>query len=112
MTQPSPAYWAGFFDGDGYLGVTPIDGRHYVMLSIAQKTPAVLHLLQQYAGGGVNQYSNGYWCWNVTGEKAVNFLRSLHPHSKMKRPQMEIALAYHDDRSGVHGKIALSLIHI
>lgn len=105
----SPEWVAGFFDGEGYVGIRKDSGaRHhkpnpsytlYVCLTNQDKGP--LELLCQQFGGDI-QKSGGktkpVYCWRVSANKATLFLQHILPYSLVKRVQIELGLEFQETR--------------
>lgn len=91
--MPSNEYWAGFFDGEGSVSISH---RGNVQIKIAQKYPEILMLAKEQFGGNVGKkdrkYMAGYH-WTLCGkEKMSVFLKSIHPHTIVKREDISLGL--------------------
>lgn len=103
------AYWAGFLDGEGWIGV----GRSFV------KDPAHASPCYRIVVGVVNTNKEimkrfitkfgGYmylrerlpqhsptWDSHITGDTAYNLLKMLMPYFIVKRKQAEVAIEYYE----------------
>lgn len=101
----TPEYLAGFFDGEGYVGVQVPGGKaSSIQTIVVQKDTEILHDIQSVYGGVVSKRSTGGTSsWYATGYKALPFLKSILPHLRYKKPQVEIAIEYQETLTG-HGK--------
>lgn len=107
MMKPSIEYLAGFMDGEGCISLIQ-NGRKRTSLSVrvtlTNTNVIVLTELHKEFGGtlsnGFRQKQRPLWktrfhlIWYC--EKAATLLRRLQPFLIVKRPQVELALAYHD----------------
>lgn len=100
------AWAAGFFDGEGNVGITA-DG--HVRAGAAQVVAAPLHDLQRAFGGTVrgkitpNPLHRDQWFWSVGGVAAQSFLTAIRPYLRVKGPQADLAidaLMHHPPRRG------------
>lgn len=98
-------YIAGFFDGEGCVS---IGTRGQCQVSITQKNPEVLYMIQEIHGGAVGckerKFNNCYAWRQVSKEGVGKFLESILPHSVVKRKEIELGLeAVSRLRSGNNG---------
>jgi hypothetical protein len=89
----SDEYIAGFFDGEGSVG---IDAYGKVRVSIAQKRPEILYMIQEQYNGYVyskhHPVFEGYML-NFLGKKdCQKILTAIFPYLVVKRDEVEIAL--------------------
>jgi hypothetical protein len=99
---PPMSYFAGFFDGEGYIGIDRGRGtRFYVLKCEATNIDLnVLALLKQQFGGkilldcrkGVNRRPVGRW--TVESKSAEAFLRAVVPFLIVKKERAELALCF------------------
>lgn len=94
-------YAAGFFDGEGCVGIYPREGRHNthhrLRTSVAQKNPAILYRLEERWGGyltGGQGTSQVCYRWNLGPRGSEIFLREIEPYLTQKRAQAKLALAF------------------
>lgn len=101
-TELEKAYFAGFFDGEGYIGLAASSKTTMSLrLIVGQKKPEVLHRMCKHYGGGVYETcskSNGncHWYWDCKSKAAEQFIRDIYPYVSVKLPQIEVALEYRD----------------
>jgi len=112
---------AGFFDGEGSVGIYPRNQnrtktiRYYVLVvSLAQsgdRGKAVLDACKDRWGGSVYAQKHGddvpaskvMWKWNVSSDKALQFLNDIFPYTYIKQEQISHALMYRELDSKVFG---------
>lgn len=86
-------YIAGFFDGEGCVSINT-GGRCTV--SITQKNPAVLYLIQAKYGGNVRFKDNRTFnCYNliITNKRDIlKFLKAMLPLCVVKKQEVEIGI--------------------
>ena len=84
-----PAYIAGFFDADAYVG---LQGT-CVIARLSQKWPAVLLAIQQQYGGSVFQGKSGHFHLSLSGKKARAFLMAIQHDCFEKGDQIKMVLS-------------------
>lgn len=92
--MPSNEYWAGLFDGEGCVSISN-GGR--VQVSVTQKNPEVLQILQKEFGGHIYLKSSKVLDpishWKTCGkEDSFNFLSAIYPYSIIKKNEIEIGI--------------------
>lgn len=93
-------YLAGFFDGEGCVGVYQTKnrwGKQQVRVSIAQIDPRPIELFASVFGGniGIQKSKPGYrnlFRVQYTGGKAKDVLANLYPYLTVKREKAAEAL--------------------
>jgi hypothetical protein len=117
-TGPQPtevAYLAGFFDGEGSIGIT----GGSLCARISNTYRPILERFQKIFGGTISVHSMGdeksrlSWVWTSYGDTAQTALEILEPYLVEKRTQAFIGLLYRRTPKGpdrVHLKEALSLL--
>ena len=105
MTQKENCiYLAGFFDGEGYVGLTKRTRRgkyleYTVRMSIGQNDGATLDWIKDNFGGGVFPINaDGSFSWIATNRVAYQVLKQIVPYLKYKKPQAEVAIKYFDEQ--------------
>lgn len=93
------SYLAGFFDGEGSLGVYGSrrrNGKVYRRLevSVDQHDPRPLDLLKAFFGGNTWKTKAGTYRWRLTGRHAARMLAAISSYTMVKRSQIVIALEY------------------
>ncbi len=99
----SDEYIAGFFDGEGSVGIYPRSWdrtktfRYYVLVVSLGQTgklgKELLESLQEKYGGSVYENKqNGkkkvMWKWNVSANKGAKFLEDILPYSYIKKEEI------------------------
>lgn len=95
------SYAAGYFDGDGCVYIskrrdsrTPSGLAYGLKVQFSQTRSEGLSRLAKRWGGTVFD-SCQYWCWGLTGVRAVQFLQDIYPYSCEKSMQVWLGLEYH-----------------
>lgn len=89
------AYFAGFFDGEGSVGMYE-HGRYVVNVANTDVRP--LARAKELWGGHLNlqgkqKYSvRDLWHWNLYGHFARPFLEDIRPYSRLKAEQIDVYL--------------------
>lgn len=102
------AYIAGFFDGEGSIGMYPRpDRRSYnVRMQLAQNKSAVslrlFHRLRDQYGGNVSEQTTlsgrTKLNWQLSARGIVQFLGDVTTHLVIKKAQAELVLTWLDHR--------------
>lgn len=109
MGKINLAYIAGFFDGEGSIGVyTNGSGGCHLKLQVVQTESIasyeLLSELAQYYGGSVahikpwDKYVKWKYNWQVSSNKAAEFLQDVAPFLRLKWDQVQVALAWYRQR--------------
>lgn len=131
-TEIEKAYIAGFFDGEGCIIVRAAIRKnkttYELMISVGQNDTSVLKYIQRFFGGRIANPSYEFRKKNQTpdlrmeSKKAADFLRTMLPYLRVKKPQAELALKFQElvfprgkcrsvdlenmeERKGIHEKI-------
>jgi hypothetical protein len=93
------AWAAGFFDGEGWIGMTrTAKGGFSIVATATQKQIGPLAKLQSMFGGAIHdkgdKRKDGCSFWSVSSALAETFLRAVLPYLVVKKEQAEIALLY------------------
>ena len=104
MTQcdPSDAWTAGFFDGEGNIAITKNAGRSAGKLRItaAQVDKLPIERLQYLFGGSIRMAPSkrenwrAFWVWECSAKKAVDALKRMEPFLLVKKRQAELAYQF------------------
>lgn len=104
------AYAAGLFDGEGYVGIDSVcisNGKRRLphlglRIVISQKDGAIMDWLKDNFGGNVYRQRNGsqyyIYRWRIHSEKAEQFLRFIYPYVLIKKPQVDLALSFNEEK--------------
>lgn len=98
-------YIAGFFDGEGSVGIYGARTK-YLLVQVCQvdnlASRSLLEELAQRWGGSIREQSTptgrGKLNWQVTGAKALPFLQAIEPHVVLKRQQVQVAVEWQSTR--------------
>ena len=107
------AYMAGFFDGEGTIGLGNRSGRpnqYRVYISIANTNEWIIRWFQFNFGGHIafedkqsqNPNWQDAWRWSITGgQQALKFLQAICPYLILKKLQAELAIIFQSRHSKV-----------
>ncbi len=107
--ETEKAYFAGFFDGEGYVGLYKTSAKTMALrVIIGQKTREVLDTLKGFYGGSVYLVTNkkrgsSWYCWEVKSSSAQVFLEDINGYAVVKKQQVAVALEYRDLMNGEEG---------
>lgn len=99
------AYMAGFFDGEGYVGILKRKRgnwniEYFLQLSIGQKDGATMDwITENYGGKTYLVKRDGTFYWTCSNKMALNLLTQIVPYLKYKKPQAELALEFYKNRN-------------
>lgn len=111
-------YVAGFFDGEGSIGIYPkkssYKGRayvtYYLRTQLVQKRSTESDLLldmliDKFGGGGslipCGEAKKAAWNWQLSSDKACDFLEKIYPCLLIKKEQARIAMDWQRKRGPV-----------
>lgn len=106
MSKELNSYYAGFFDGEGSIGIYR-NGRGAWHLrtqltqNINKASASLLDEMQALFGGNLSlmrgeRYRGGRaYNWQLNGETAVRFLQDVLPYLRLKREQAFFAIRWH-----------------
>lgn len=97
------AYMAGFFDGEGYVGVLKRQRgkylEYFVQLSIGQNDGGVMDWVKANFGGNLYVVKrDGSYYWTSSNRNAYIFLKRIVPYLRYKKPQAEMAIRFFEER--------------
>lgn len=98
-------YAAGFFDGEGYIGLVACGkGRpRQLRVTASQIVPGPIEWLRERWGGAmtVNAYSRRpMFIWIASTRGALAFLEDIRPWLKVKGEQADVAIALQRSKNG------------
>jgi hypothetical protein len=99
------AYIAGFFDGEGSVGLYPKKSGFALKVSFTQRKPTVLLWLHSVFGGAfvtipsAGQSKQYYELRYESRESALIVLKVIAPYVREKREQVELVLSHYADHS-------------
>ena len=86
------AYFAGFFDGEGHIGIYP--KKYLATIGNTDKLP--LERAKELWGGSITYQDRGLnqriWRWSVYGANSRKFLEDILPYVLNKKAQIEVYL--------------------
>lgn len=94
---------AGFFDGEGYVGVLKRQRgkylEYFVQLSIGQNDGGVMDWVKANFGGNLYVVKrDGSYYWTSSNRNAYIFLKRIVPYLRYKKPQAEMAIRFFEER--------------
>lgn len=99
---PRVAYYAGYFDGEGYVGTTKTNkGAIALRCVIGSTDPVVLYELKEIYGGYLLTTNRNpekwkrQWHWQISSRMAATFLRDVLPYLRIKKNQAILGLEYY-----------------
>lgn len=103
MNNATEIYMAGFFDGEGYVGMGKrLRGNYteyFIQISIGQNDGKTMDWIKDNFGGNVYlvKRDNSYY-WTISNKAAYTFLKRIEPYLKYKRPQALLAIEFCEGR--------------
>ncbi|HVB98590.1 MAG TPA: hypothetical protein VNJ12_04565 [Candidatus Dormibacteraeota bacterium] len=103
MEPETAAYFAGLFDGEGYITVYPGRPDHSAVLyaGMGSTDLSVLDLLKRTFGGCLTRPRISSRAsrrisreWKITNEGAADFLRAIYPYLRIKKRQAALAFKF------------------
>ena len=96
------AWAAGFFDGEGSIGIYERNQGRYSRLTsdISQRDPRPLLIFKEMFGGNIRKWDDRrgdnavIWHWTISSRRAAIALETMLPYLILKRERAELALAY------------------
>lgn len=94
------SYMAGFFDGEGYVGLLKRIRKgkyteYFLQMSIGQKDGAIMDWVVENYGGHLHKVKrDGSHYWIASNKAAYLILKRITPHLKYKKPQAELAISF------------------
>lgn len=111
MSPIDIAYAAGFFDGEGYIGIcgSASNGSLCLQIEVTQVDPRPLQFMASKFGGVVKhrvwaQYkskrnSRPSFVWRLHAKTAINFLQQIYPYLIHKKDQADLAFQFQNIRN-------------
>ena len=103
LTVEEIAYIAGFFDGEGYLGIADNQGLRLIV-SISNTKFEILHWLKDLFGGSiyVRQRSGSnhkpIHIWTIVSREATLFLCQIQPYLRMKDEVAQLGIDFQNTK--------------
>jgi len=106
MNSSELSYFAGFFDGEGCVGVTnriPPHSALFIRTQVVNTNLEVLEQMKRAFGGSIQiRKAKLNWqqmyTWQCTTQVAYHFLKQILPYLRLKRKQAELAIEFQEDR--------------
>jgi hypothetical protein len=107
LERPSLEYLAGFFDGEGNIGIYSGGGtgrtlRAQVTQADSEIARALLGYFKESWGGSVCRFNRALrrnaWNFQVGGDGARSLISDLRPHLILKAAQADLALLWFEAR--------------
>jgi hypothetical protein len=98
LSETTKAYFAGFFDGEGYVGISKSSSKDFnLRVVLAQKKTEILFKAKEIWGGNVYiQKNSNCGVWDIKGNLAEIFLRDIQQFVFVKKAQIEVGLDFRD----------------
>ena len=112
VTEQELAYVAGFFDGEGWVGISVRDShkayKYYVLdMTITNTNLEILEWIQECFGGYIVDkpkrevhHRQGH-VWKTSANNALEFLSLIKPFVRVKRVQVSMALTFKEMQDSV-----------
>jgi hypothetical protein len=89
-------YLAGFFDGEGSIGITK---SLVLQITVSNTRRVALDIYKQYFGGSITETKrsgnhNDIFVWKIDAKKAELFILTIKPFLKQKSVQAQLALEF------------------
>lgn len=114
MRKTDIAYFAGLFDGEGCVSITPRSNTKRqtfrLQIHITSTNEWIIQQLRFAFGGSIhfvpeNSERNwkASWRWWIGDQKALKFLEIVYPYLKLKKPQVELAIQFQKHKYRIGG---------
>lgn len=96
---------AGFFDGEGYVGILKRQRKnwnteYFIQVSIGQTDGGIMDWVVENFGGRLYTVKrDGSYYWVCSNKKGYNFLKKITSYLKYKKPQAELAIDFYEHRN-------------
>lgn len=101
LKEAEKAYFAGLFDGEGYVGAYQNGPNPEALtLTLGLTHEPTVRLLQETFGGGcyvtaVKENCKDFWTWIATDRNTKEgFLKAVQPYVRIKKEAVAVALAF------------------
>jgi hypothetical protein len=112
MTENILTYFAGFFDGEGYIGIAQRKGkispRYQLDIGITSTNLWILQELKFKFGGSICKQGkttltrHQAWAWRLFSNQACAFLKMILPSLRLKRNQAELAIKFQSNKKNTY----------
>ena len=117
LSKLQSAYLAGLIDGEGYIGILKVkkgDKKdwsslrdiHYVpVIKVAMTNKDIIQWLYRSFGGTFetrkpHHNAKESYCWSMRKHQVIDFLKYIHPYSKVKKEQIKTLLSSPSGKTG------------
>lgn len=99
------SYYAGFIDGEGYIGIKKYKGKKGVnatyseRISVGSNNKNAVLGLNDMVQGHIYKHkpsklsNNVFWSWELTDKKARDFIKTIRPYLRVKHLEASIVVA-------------------
>lgn len=105
MNQIELAYFAGFFDGEGSIGIAKHKSKscirgyfHELFIQVSNSNHSVILKFKQYFGGSIIPFKAPkklqMWRWTISTRKAFKFLKKILPFLIVKKTQADLGIEF------------------
>jgi hypothetical protein len=102
-------YITGFFDGEGYIGISRGKRDSYIMrIAVTNSNFKILSLYSKYYKGKIRpktcEYKENHkklWLWELFDNDAYVFLKKIFPFSKVKKNQIYYAMKFQEFHNSI-----------
>ena len=106
MQQVKIEYIAGFFDGEGSVGLYKTGNSYYLRSQLTQNKSELSDKLFEYLrnkyGGSIGKQNTlsgkVKYNWQLNSEKAYFFLKEIEPHLVLKKEQAQISIKWFEQK--------------
>lgn len=121
MNELDLAYAAGFFDGEGCISIhrQSYDERPYtrpnytLTVKVGNTNESIIIWFKDNFDGTICEPTrlpprSRIWNWNISSNKAFEFIKIIYPYLKVKKPQADLAFEFMQNRTISKGWSSIS----
>lgn len=103
-------YMTGFFDGEGYVGITKGHRDSYTLrIAVTNSNFDILNIYKNKYGGKIRpktnkdakEYHKKLWLWELFNNDILLLLRKMYPYTKVKKEQIYYAIKFQEFHNAV-----------
>jgi hypothetical protein len=103
-------YMIGFFDGEGYVGITKGHRDSYTLrIAVTNSNFDILNIYKDKYGGKIRpktdkdakDYHKKLWLWELFNNDILLLLRKMYPYAKVKKEQIYYAIRFQEFHNSV-----------
>ena len=103
-------YMIGFFDGEGYVGITKGQRDSYTLrIAVTNSNFDILNIYKNKYGGKIRpktdknakEYHKKLWLWELFNNDILLLLRKMYPYAKVKKEQIYYAIKFQEFHNAV-----------